>query len=91
MTERKARDLAARLEADLGAGWAVRGVLHYPSTRDTHTIAGREVDYVLANHVGREVLVVVLAASEWAPTTICPYCRRLYVGPGCMDCADEGR
>ena len=89
MTERRARDVAAGLATDLGVGRDVRGVLHYLSTRDTHTIAGREVDYVLANYVGREVLVV-LAASEWAPTQICASCRTLYVGPGCMDCADEG-
>lgn len=89
MPERKASDVAAALATDLGVGWEVWGVLHYSSTSDTHTIAGKDVDCVLARYAGREALVVVLAAREWAPTKICASCRTLYVGPGCMACADE--
>jgi len=62
MPERKASDVAAALATDLGVGWVVRGVLHYPSTNDTHTVAGKDVDYVLARYVGREVLVVRVGA-----------------------------
>jgi hypothetical protein len=90
MTERKARDVAAQLETDLGAGWVVRGVLHYPTRANTHAIAGKHVDYLLERDPGREVLVVILCASEWAPTKICAHCSTVYVGAGCMACADEG-
>jgi len=89
MTGRKAVDVAAGLATDLGAGWVVQGVVHYLSTTDTHTIAGKDVDFLLAKDAGREVLVVVLAASEWAPTRICPYCWTLYSGAGCLECVLE--
>lgn len=91
MTEGKAQDLAARLESDLGVGWEARGVLHYLSAGDTHTIAAKDVGCVLRGYVGREVLVVVLVAREWAPTSICPSCRRLHLPPACLACADDGR
>jgi len=90
MATRKAKKIVARLESDLGPGWVLRGLVVYPSEGDTYTVAGRDVDYVLSEFVGREVVLLILPVSESEAWKICPTCGLPYPGAGCPACADDG-
>ena len=83
----QATDIAARLESDRGVVRLLKGLVLCPSEGHTCTVAGWDVDFLLSEYVGREVLLLIFPVSESETWKICSTCGLPYQGAGCLRCA----
>jgi len=87
---REGKETLARLVEELEAGRLVQGILRFPSESDAWAIGSSDLEYLLSQYLGMEVILILLPLGEPMTWKICPTCGTAYEGAGCIQCAVVG-
>lgn len=88
--KREVKQAVARLVNELEAGLVLRGVLRFPSESGAWAIGSADLEWILEQYRGMQVIMIILPLGEHMRRKICPTCGTAYEGAGCIQCAVVG-
>lgn len=83
----EAKEKLTELVQGLKAGHILEGMLRFPSESNTWGIGSNDLDYILWEYIGSEVLLFILPLSEPVASKLCPLCDTVLAGDDCPRCA----
>jgi len=90
MSREEAKESLPQVVRDLGAGRVLQGILRFPSETDAWAIGSADLEWILEQYVGMQVIMIILPLGKHMSRKICPTCGKAYSGAGCIQCAVVG-